>query len=44
MAMAAWVLQGLRRDHLVNKKKQLPTDLDSYFKIKTPEKHHSYFN
>jgi hypothetical protein len=44
MAMAAWVLQGLRRDHLVNKKKQLPADLDSYFKIKTPEKHHSYFS
>jgi hypothetical protein len=43
-AMGAWVLQQLRREHLVKKKKEIPNDLETYFKIKTPEKHHSYFN
>ena len=44
MCLAGYYLSEKRRESIVNKKRSLPKDLDSYFKIKTPEKHHSYFN
>ena len=42
--LCAYCLSEKRRENIINKKKQVPADLDNYFKIKTPEKHHSYFN
>jgi hypothetical protein len=44
ICLAAYYLSEKRRESIINKKRILPADLDSYFKIKTPEKHHSYFN
>jgi hypothetical protein len=41
MAMAAWVLQGLRRENLVKRKPV--EDLDKFFEIKRPKATHSYF-
>ena len=42
MAMAAWVLQGLRRENLVKRK---PVEnLDHFFEFKRPKATHSYFN
>ena len=41
MAMAAWVLQQLRREHLVTRK---PIEnLEQFFEIKRPQATHSYF-
>ena len=44
MCLAAYCLSEKRRENIINKKRNVSNDLDSYFKIKTPEKHHSYFN
>ena len=44
MCLAAYCLSEKRRENIINKKRTTSQDLDSYFKIKTPEKHHSYFN
>lgn len=41
MAMAAWVLQQLRRENLVKRKPI--EDLDQFFEIKRPQAVHSYF-
>jgi hypothetical protein len=41
--LAAYYLSEKRRESIISKKKMIPEDLDSYFRIKTPEKHHSYF-
>ena len=41
-AMAAWVLQQLRRENLVKRK---PIEnIDGFFEIKRPKATHSYFN
>ena len=44
LALLSWQLMLLRRDPILNKKKPLPSDLNNYFKVKTPEKPHSYFS
>ena len=41
-AMGAWVLQQLRREPLLTRKKQ-ETDIDKFFEIRTAKKAHSYF-
>jgi hypothetical protein len=41
MAMAAWVLQQLRRENLVKRKPI--EDIDQFFEIKCPKATHSYF-
>ena len=42
MAMAAWVLQGLRRESLIKRKPA--EDLEQFFDIRRPKATHSYFN
>lgn len=40
--MGAWVLQQLRREHLVKRK---PVEnIDEFFEFKRPKSAHSYFN
>ena len=43
LAMCGYFLSEKRREGIINKKRDIPSDLNNYFKIKTPEKHHSYF-
>ena len=42
MAMAAWVLQQLRRESLVTRKPV--ANLNDFFEFKRPKATHSYFN
>jgi hypothetical protein len=42
--LAAYYLSEKRRSSIINRRKPVPDDINSYFKIKTPEKPHSYFS
>ena len=42
--LAAYYLSEKRRSSIINRRKPIPDDINSYFKIKTPEKPHSYFS
>ena len=44
LALAGYYLHEKRLEHIRKKKRNTPDDINSYFKIKTPEKPHSYFS
>ena len=43
-AMAAYLLQSLRRDHLINKKRTSSANMLDQFKIRAPQNPNSLFN